>query len=46
MWHANRTESYSRNRLSGDKIQRDTHKKYQPQIQVKGNDPETQAAAE
>ena len=46
IWKANRTESYSRHKFSGDKTQKDTHLKYQPQIRVAGNDPGTRVAAE
>ncbi len=46
MWEKNRTESFSRHRLSGDKIQKDINSIYLPQVQVAGNNTETRAAAE
>lgn len=41
-----RMESFSRNMLSGDKLQKDTHSKYQPQIRVAGDDKNTRIAAQ
>jgi len=46
MWEKNRTESFSRHRLSGDKIQKDINSIYLPQVRVAGNNTETRAAAE
>ena len=46
MWEKNRTESFSRHRLSGDKIQKDINSIYLPQVQEAGNNTQTRAAAE
>jgi hypothetical protein len=46
LWEKNRTESFSTNRLSGDKIQKDINSKYLPQVRLAGNDTGTRAAAE
>jgi hypothetical protein len=46
LWEKNRTESFSRHRLSGDKIQKDINSIYLPQVRMAGNNTETRAAAE